>query len=518
MGKIDKLLDALAQRLPSTADRKVLVAALRAAAQQLPDAQAKTRTLLLKTESACIKKLELRVRAIAAAEHDVSEEDGAQEELDIAKPGDVVAGYAGFSSQDPLACLAQCSELLRNALTSIRPSYRAQQAIEGLLALVPPETVLSESSDPCSFGVGGLQACANLVTPAVALLRGSDDTETAVWHRFLGFLLVAPLRLKEEDHSGVGKVEDVIHQLGGLVALVASPQAARSALRLALSSVGSAPSDMALTRFAPVVFPIVSVAFGRGALDGVALVRGDLVALLHAVRLVGVCSSMRVSPEQDLDEARGLLRLVLAGHFDAALLLPELQRLLARNAGALARSKVLQRRLAAASGGERNRVAAAVVETVEALGAVVTPLCISRLAESCGLRVGEDERVDQRAAAARAQGDIFFEDVAGFGDDSVVTKRRAKGAAAASAAHLHSVGRLDGVESLASPAGKSKRRILSKRPLLQEMSETGEQNDGAQKKTKGGAKVPDAEVPNHGQGARSGVSIDASGTKRQRKQ
>lgn len=522
MGNVDKLLDALAQRLPRTADRKALSAALRAAADQLPAGQTKTKVRLLKSESACIRKLEQRLRDTDPSE-DAASADEEREEPQ-ATPCDGGAGYAGVSSRDPDACLARCSNLLRDALTSIRSVHHAQQAIEGLLALLPPEQALSETGCGHRFDIGAVQSCVQLVPLAVALLRNSDSSETPVWHRFLGFLLVAPLRLIGNKDSDS---DDVVNQLGSLVALVASPQAARSALRLTLSAIGSGADGIALTRFAPAIFLIANVGFGRGGLDGADLVRGDMVALLQCMRLVGLCSNANVSSTQTLDEARDLLRVALEGHFDSALMLPELQHLFDRNAGKVPRSKVLKRRLVGAVGAGRNLVSSVVVDSVEALSSIVSALCISRLAEPCGLPIGKDERVDQRAAVARAQGDIFFEDVDGLGDDTgaVVDGADDVGAAAASAAHVHSVGRIEGVEALAKKSsattkakeGKDGRqRILSKRPLLQKVLEISEPSDIASKSTKRpGANKSDQ---GHGTLAESAAGAGSPKLKRQRKQ
>merc|ERR1719433_503000 len=136
---------------------------------------------------------------------------------------------------------------------------------------------------------------------------------------------------------------------------------------------------------------------------------------------------MGVGDQLALEQVRALLRAALERGVDAAPLLPELRHLAADVAGA--RGKALRKQLQAAdSAGKKSRVdaAAAVMAAVEAVAASVRPAHLTRLASFCGLPVGADEDVDQRAAAAKARGDLFFEDTAGLAPDESIpqTKKR----------------------------------------------------------------------------------------------
>jgi len=116
---------------------------------------------------------------------------------------------------------------------------------------------------------------------------------------------------------------------------------------------------------------------------------------------------------------------VLAARFDTTPLVPELRRLAASVEGP--RGKSLQRQLRAGSGAEKGRTAAAAAaaEALELLASSLEPATITRLADFAGLPRGDDEEalaVDARAAAARAMGELFFEDI-GATDTGLTPKK-----------------------------------------------------------------------------------------------
>jgi len=177
-----------------------------------------------------------------------------------------------------------------------------------------------------------------------------------------------------------------------------------------------------------------------------------LAALLHALRFVGLCRSAGACSEATLDGARELLRAAFEGNFDASPLLPELRRL-AVHVGGL-RGKNLRRRLAAVDS-KGAASAALAAETLEAAAASAPPKCIGRIVACSGLPAGEEEQqVDQRAAKARAKGELFFEDVAGADvEDGADEEDGTVMTVAATVARKRALESLEGVEALRDTSG-----------------------------------------------------------------
>lgn len=327
----------------------------------------------------------------------------------------------------------------------LRPTKRAHDAISGLLALFPPEVNPTDPDVTCTFDLKTLESCARLIALACALLQGSNDQDSTLWRRFMGFALGAPLRLAEPGAPGAERAAALAAQLGGLAALAARPAGARAALRLALARAGAAPGGGALGRLAALLPPAVDAGFRGQAFEGEALTRGDLVGLLQAIRVAKLCRTAGVGCKFALAEVRDLLRATLEQHVGASALWPELQRLAESIQGP--RGKALRRRLGG-MGKERTSAAAATVELVEAVAASVEPESLVAVASNCGLPIGDDEDFDVRAAAARARGDLFFEDAGG---NTLAAGPEGGGdadAAAAAAVAGRVLERLDGLEGL----------------------------------------------------------------------
>ncbi|CAK0909528.1 unnamed protein product [Prorocentrum cordatum] len=243
------------------------------------------------------------------------------------------------------------------------------------------------------------------------------------WGRLLGLLLAAPWRADG--------------QLGSLVALVAGPLAARAALR-----VGLEPAAMGAAK--------------AGATTD------DLLALLRTARLSGLCRAAGAADERALEEVDGALRAALEGGLDATAVVPHL--------AALAPGEPIGRRLA--KGARSRAAAAALVLAAMRLPAAGLPTAdLARLAGLAGLPAGHGEgggRTDQRAAAARARGELFFEDVEGAGaaaggasDSEGIGPDSA--AAALEAVRSGALERLEGVEAIegaedGEPGGKKRAR------------------------------------------------------------
>lgn len=496
MGNLERLLDALARKLPPASGKGALLQAVRAAADALPDSKAQTKARLVSDEGECVKQLAelLKARADAEAKAEAAERVKTPAPL---LPGsalhdasaDAASGYADIDGDDAHAVLARCAKLLSGALMGLRPALHAEKALEGLLALLPPEHAVAGPDAQGPFDVEALQRLARLVPQAAALL-GSE--EPPAWRRFLGFCLAAPLRLREEVSSSNQQLQEASARLGSIVALLARPRAARSALHLALPWLGAGPTAAAPARVAALAaLPVVATGFGGGALDGVTLERSELAGLLQAARLVGLCRAEGVGEVEALDEARELLRGVLERGVDATPLLPELRRLLAELPGP--RGKALRRRLNVEVA-SRAAAAAATLEALEAVATSVTPPTIARLAGSCGLPVGKEEEIDQRAAVARARGELFFEDVEGAVPEQA-TLAREDAAGGGSSIHFaetvaevsrRALLEIDGIEALQAEdeeeqAGGGSKRALDELDGI-EAEEEEEEQDGRGKK------------------------------------
>merc|ERR1711933_137395 len=64
-------------------------------------------------------------------------------------------------------------------------------------------------------------------------------------------------------------------------------------------------------------------------------------------------------------------------------------------------------------GKNRNMANKTVAEAIILNSAALTSSAISRLVDCSGLPAGDEEETDHKAIAARARGDLFFEDVSG---------------------------------------------------------------------------------------------------------
>ncbi|CAE7248552.1 unnamed protein product, partial [Symbiodinium sp. CCMP2456] len=113
-------------------------------------------------------------------------------------------------------------------------------------------------------------------------------------------------------------------------------------------------------------------------------------------------------------EARESIAAALSRGFDATPMLPELRRI-TEDLGSLPKSsRSLLKKVDVCIAERRASASAAVLlECVQSLADSLQLLHLHRLAGFSGLPVGEEEHADVPAAAARARGDLFFEDTAG---------------------------------------------------------------------------------------------------------
>ncbi|CAJ1395888.1 unnamed protein product [Effrenium voratum] len=261
------------------------------------------------------------------------------------------------------------------------------------------------------------------------------------WQRFLGLAAVSPLCAK--DDLPEKDCAEAAARLGCASALLASPRAARTAVRIATSLVtpGKEPQ-----RLVPSVLPLLRIGFkGSVRLTGT---RGDLLALLSSLRFAQCARSMTNASQ--LSEARRILTASLAADFDVSPLLPELRRIAEGPAAGLRRGKALMRKLDTGIAEAKTSGSAAVLtELIEALADKLPYSDLARLVSFSGLLLGEDEQVDAKAAAARARGDLFFLDTDG---EVPLESLLAGGSAAAHEAQAQlrkrTLGELEGVEEL----------------------------------------------------------------------
>lgn len=305
---------------------------------------------------------------------------------------------------------------------NLRPAERALRAIEGLLALSPPEhnkVVAELESDAIAcFSLEHLRSGARVASLASVLAQGSSIGENLAWRRLMGFLVAMPARLSKDSFgvkdSTLHSSREAAQHLGGIVALTAQPESARAALRIALPWLGTTPGASTLTCVLSTSLPVARVGLSGAALGRASLKRGDIVALLLLARLLRLCRAQGVGREHEHEELQGMLRAALEHSVDIAPMVPQLRELAQQVPGQ--RGRALQRQLGAPrqSLGHAG-VAAAVLQVMEAVPiGSLSAASITKLAAACGLPLDEDERVDQRLEAARAKGSMFFEDVDGL--------------------------------------------------------------------------------------------------------
>merc|ERR1719382_912318 len=105
MGNVDRLLEALAQKLPPASGRKAVEAALRAALEALPAEKAKTGAHIRKREKKCVDQILESLREAKAAQEaqealdrqEAASEDGS-EESEAGADGPAREGVPGGSA------------------------------------------------------------------------------------------------------------------------------------------------------------------------------------------------------------------------------------------------------------------------------------------------------------------------------------------------------------------------------------------------------------------------------------
>lgn len=156
------------------------------------------------------------------------------------------------------------------------------------------------------FSIEDLHRCANLVPLAAAALGKSGST-SLVWRRFLAFLLLSPARLGQEGTGLEAQQLEAAARLGGLVALLARPAALRGALQLAFAALHHIPSGRFLNNFAPGMLAVVQVAFGGTAFDECPPQQSDLEVALQALRFLRLCQVGQLASPHVLAEANETL-------------------------------------------------------------------------------------------------------------------------------------------------------------------------------------------------------------------
>eukprot|EP00913_Durusdinium_trenchii_P030321 g28405.t1 len=375
---MEKLLHALAEKLPANAGRSTVELAFRSAVDALPKSKIRDELLLKQT------RLIGRLRSL------LPEGDA---------PGDPAACFQGVDINKPGDCIKHCQSLLQDALVSLDPAARSEEALAALVALFPPESgpwrftsagsgLVELTDQSIRLESGDLEALVQML-PCAATALGTQNT--IAWRRFLGLCVAAPLRLTQDAPT-----MKVVERLACTAAVLATAPAARTAVRIATASASlTSVSQSHLACLVPALLPLLRIGFLKGSCDST---RGDLLALLGGLRVLRLTRSK--TPQ--FSEMRQILTAALLRDFDATPL---------DHKGSLRRGKALLKKLKAAEA--KTSSAAVTVELVEALAEVLQPSELARLVSFSGLPCGEDEEVDAKAAAARARGDLFFEDTAG---------------------------------------------------------------------------------------------------------
>lgn len=140
---MEKLIDALAEKLPANAGRPTVELAFRAAIDALP--KTKLREALLLKQKRLIGRLVALVRQKVPQELEGTGEETAELSGKVENQADDLALYQGVDTEKPGECLKHCESLLQNALVSLDPSVRAEEALGALVALFPETGTLDVS-------------------------------------------------------------------------------------------------------------------------------------------------------------------------------------------------------------------------------------------------------------------------------------------------------------------------------------------------------------------------------------
>lgn len=140
---MEKLIDALAEKLPADAGRPTVELAFRAAIDALP--KTKLREALLLKQKRLIGRLVALVRQKVPQELEGTGEEAAEQSRKVENQADDLALYQGVDTEKPGECLKHCESLLQNALVSLDPSVRAEEALGALVALFPETGALDVS-------------------------------------------------------------------------------------------------------------------------------------------------------------------------------------------------------------------------------------------------------------------------------------------------------------------------------------------------------------------------------------
>eukprot|EP00435_Cladocopium_sp_Y103_P039563 s196_g10.t1 len=331
---MDKLIAALAEKLPANAGRSTVELAFRAAVDALPKSKLRNTALL--------KQDRLIARLVALVRKKKTEEVPGEAEPEVEEdqePG-LHGCYEGVDADKPGECLQHCKRLLQDASVSLDPAARAEEALRDFIALFPPEA-------DWTLDMGELRMFAEIL--ALAATAGLEDT--VAWKRFLGLSISAVLRVEEPAECDSGQMDEALQRLSCTVKLlVQQPSVARAAVRIAMAG-GSVDDATMLKRLVPFLLPLLRSGFLRG---GGATHRGDLLALLSGLRVLQLATRSGLASEK-LSEVRTILTTALSRDYDATPLLPELTRIaeeqppfLSEHVRHLKRGKTLLKNLQAA--------------------------------------------------------------------------------------------------------------------------------------------------------------------------
>lgn len=388
MGKVDKILEALGQKLPSSAGRDTIVEALRAAARALPDSAAKTRKRLLEQEAELADVVEEKLLGRRTVEA-LSEEPPAQRVT-----SGPLAPHAVFAelADRPLAQRAiRCLSLI-----GLQSTVRCSAVLDAFVATLSSKEYVSAED---------VQHCLRIL-PVISTLLDPGDKPPA-WYSLMSFLLIAPTRMRKPD---IDKQVEISEQIGGMITLCMDSLEVRVMLKDALTSLHTSCADN-LAASLPGVLRVIRHGFAstmQGFEAPAKVSHDELVGTLLVLRFLAQCNHVKVGSAEALANlSESLLRSLADHRLDGK---PQWHQGFDDFINAhvdVAEAAALKRKLARI-GKRRLDSAEAVAEALAA--SLEAPVdAIIKLASTVCPSVAEEEDA-KRAAAARAAGALFYED------------------------------------------------------------------------------------------------------------
>eukprot|EP00746_Dinoflagellata_sp_MGD_P006880 gnl/MRDRNA2_/MRDRNA2_113565_c0_seq1.p1 gnl/MRDRNA2_/MRDRNA2_113565_c0~~gnl/MRDRNA2_/MRDRNA2_113565_c0_seq1.p1 ORF type:complete len:502 (+),score=110.28 gnl/MRDRNA2_/MRDRNA2_113565_c0_seq1:96-1601(+) len=388
MGKADKIIEALAQKLPSSASRHTVIEALRAAALAVPASAAKTRQRLVEGEAdfadAIEEKLACRLTLEAVDKAQPAEQAGSRRQPQHAAFDDLKAR--------PLAeRAARCLSLIR-----MQSAARCSAILEAFSATLSSDKPISEHDfDQCLR-----------ILPMISTLLDPADKPPA-WYSFSCFLLAAPSRLKEANKS---KKQEFGERVGGLLTLCTGNLEMQTIVKDTLFSLDCSEPET-LTAVCPGMFRAIHhgfVATSQKSETPTNLTHDGLLVLLLAFRFLSQCNTAKLGTATDLAKLQqALVHSITHLRLDGNPQWKEgLSQFVEMHVGG-AEKAALKRKLSRV-GKKRVDSAQTVAEALAASPQTPVDALVGLVNKVCPVEA--EAQMVKRAAVARAAGALFYED------------------------------------------------------------------------------------------------------------